>query len=66
MFYLSPAKAAARLGVSTKTLERWLAKGKIQAIYTVGGHKRYDLDSFVPPANKRELPDAHRLAMSVG
>ncbi|NEP27897.1 MULTISPECIES: IS607 family transposase [Moorena] len=45
--YVPPRVAAARLGVSTKTLERWLNEGKIQGIRTPGGQRRYDLDSVV-------------------
>lgn len=45
--YVPPRVAAQRLGVSTKTLERWLEAGKIKAIKTPGGQRRYDLDSVV-------------------
>jgi excisionase family DNA binding protein len=45
--YVPPRVAASRLGVSTKTLERWLEEGKIQGIKTPGGQRRYDLDSVV-------------------
>lgn len=46
--YVPPRVAAARLGVSTKTLERWLAEGKIEGIFTQGGQRRYNLDSVIP------------------
>ncbi|MEM6399231.1 MAG: IS607 family transposase [Cyanobacteria bacterium P01_D01_bin.116] len=45
--YVPPRVAASRLGVSTKTLERWLEEGKIKGIKTPGGQRRYDLDSVV-------------------
>lgn len=45
--YVPPRVAAQKLGVSTKTLERWFDAGKIKAIKTPGGQKRYDLDSVV-------------------
>jgi putative resolvase len=46
--YVPPRVAASRLGVSTKTLERWLSDGKIEGIFTQGGQRRYNLDSIIP------------------
>ena len=46
--YVPPRVAATRLGVSTKTLERWLEDGKIEGIFTQGGQRRYNLDSINP------------------
>lgn len=40
--------AAQALGVSITTLRRWEATGKLAAIYTAGGHRRYDLAKFKP------------------
>ncbi|MCX5984553.1 MULTISPECIES: excisionase family DNA-binding protein [Nostocales] len=37
--YVPPRVAATRLGVSTKTLERWLEDGKIEGIFTQGGQR---------------------------
>ncbi|CEJ47731.1 Putative site-specific integrase-resolvase [Umezakia ovalisporum] len=56
--YVPPRVAATRLGVSTKTLERWLEAGKIEGIFTQGGQRRYNLDSVIPvrrgnPADER-------------
>jgi len=56
--YVPPRVAATRLGVSTKTLEMWLAEGKIEGIFTQGGQRRYNLDSIIPvrsgnPADQR-------------
>jgi excisionase family DNA binding protein len=45
--HVPPRIAATRLGVSTKTLERWLEQGKIKAFITPGGQRRYDLKSVV-------------------
>jgi putative resolvase len=58
--YVPPRVAAARLGVSTKTLERWLEAGKIEGIFTQGGQRRYNLDSVIPvrpgnPADERAI-----------
>lgn len=45
--HVPPRIAATRLGVSTKTLERWLKDGKIQGIFTPSGQRRYDVDSVI-------------------
>lgn len=38
---LTPAEAARRLGVTPNTVTRWSRAGKISAIQTIGGHRRY-------------------------
>jgi len=43
-------EAAKRLGVSTITLRRWEKAGKITAIRTKGGHRRYALADIEPHA----------------
>jgi len=40
--------AAQALGVSITTLRRWEATGKLAAIHTAGGHRRYDLAKLKP------------------
>jgi len=40
--------AAQALGVSITTLRRWEASGKLSAIHTAGGHRRYDLAKLKP------------------
>jgi putative resolvase len=45
--YVPPRVASDRLGVCTKTLERWEAEGKIKAYRTQGGQRRYDIDSVI-------------------
>lgn len=47
--YVRPRVAATRLGVNTKTLERWLSEGKIEGVFTKGGQRRYNLDSIISP-----------------
>ncbi len=47
--YVPPRVAATRLGVNTKTLERWLEEGKIEGVFTKGGQRRYNLDSIISP-----------------
>ena len=44
--YVKPKEAAAILGVHVRTLSRWEAEGKIKAIKTPSGQRRYDLNSF--------------------
>jgi excisionase family DNA binding protein len=39
--YLSPSEAAAMCRVDTRTLIRWVEKGKLTAVRTPGGHRRY-------------------------
>ena len=43
-------QAAEYLGVTPKTLRRWESEGKIKAIRTLGGHRRFykqDLDQLL-------------------
>lgn len=50
MELLSPAEAAGRLGVSVRTLDRYVAQGLIRPLRTPGGHRRFrpaDLDRLV-------------------
>ena len=37
---LGPKEVAAMFGVNPKTITRWAKAGKIQAIRTLGGHRR--------------------------
>ena len=43
---LSINEAAARLGVSAKTLRRWEAAGKLKPIRTLGNQRRYSLSEL--------------------
>ncbi|HET7311249.1 MAG TPA: helix-turn-helix domain-containing protein [Mycobacteriales bacterium] len=38
---LTPAEAAAMLGVVSSTLTRWERAGRLVAVRTLGGHRRY-------------------------
>ena len=38
---MTPAQAAAELQVVPRTLARWAAAGRISAVRTPGGHRRY-------------------------
>jgi len=45
---VSISEAARALGVSITTLRRWEAAGKLLAVHTAGGHRRYDLAKLKP------------------
>ncbi|MDR0273953.1 MAG: IS607 family transposase [Burkholderiaceae bacterium] len=45
---VSISEAARTLGVSITTLRRWEANGQLPAVYTAGGHRRYDLAKLKP------------------
>jgi excisionase family DNA binding protein len=47
MTYVTPREAARILGVNSRTLSRWEESGKIKAIKTPSGQRRYDLDSYI-------------------
>lgn len=38
---LGPSEVGAMFGVNTKTVTRWAVEGKLAAIRTPGGHRRY-------------------------
>lgn len=40
--WLTSQEAARRIGVSIHTLHRWEAQGRITAVRTPTGHRRYD------------------------
>ncbi|NET60596.1 MAG: IS607 family transposase [Symploca sp. SIO2E6] len=44
--FLPPREAAAALGVHRRTLTRWEQQGKIVAIRTPSGQRRYDVESY--------------------
>jgi len=44
--YVTPKEAAKQLGVHFRTLVRWEQEGKIQAIKTPSGQRRYDVQSY--------------------
>lgn len=43
---LSVGKAAMSAGVSTRTVLRWFAQGKVTGYKTKGGHRRVSADSL--------------------
>lgn len=51
--YMRPEEAAAVLGVSAKTVSRWASEGRLPAIRTIGGHRRFRRDDV--EALRREM-----------
>lgn len=45
---LTPAEAAARLGVTTKTLRRWALAGLVRSVTLPSGQLRYPADAIQP------------------
>lgn len=45
--YVKPNEAANTLGVCLRTLRRWEEEGKIKAVKTPSGQRRYDIESFI-------------------
>ena len=44
--YVTPGEAARILGVCDRTLRYWEEQGKITAIRTAGGQRRYDITIY--------------------
>lgn len=53
--YVTPAQAARMLGVSSKTVARWAAAGRIRCAVTLGGHRRFRVEDIVAIAGSMEL-----------
>jgi excisionase family DNA binding protein len=51
---LTPAEAAARLGVTTKTVRRWAEAGLIEAVRLPSGQLRYPADAVTAAAQPTE------------
>ena len=52
---LTPAEAARKLGVTPNTVTRWSRAGKLSAIQTMGGHRRFrraEIDRLSRPATR--------------
>lgn len=43
---ITPKKAAEMLGISPMTLRNWEESGKIKAVKTLGGHRRYLIEEI--------------------
>lgn len=46
MRHAKASEAAAALGVSTSTLQKWAQQGRVPCDHTAGGHRRYDIDEL--------------------
>lgn len=54
---LAPGVAAGLIGVHTDTLKRWAAAGRIQALRTPTGHRRYlrsEIEQALRPAPREQ------------
>jgi excisionase family DNA binding protein len=64
---LTPAEAARKLGVTPNTVTRWSRAGKISAIQTMGGHRRFrraEIERVLSEANLLAAGLPPRLAAS--
>ncbi|MFO7591685.1 MAG: BldC family transcriptional regulator [Acidimicrobiia bacterium] len=55
---LTPAEVAALFRVNPKTVTRWHRSGKISAIRTLGGHRRFRADEIRRLLEERDEPAA--------
>ena len=70
---MTPAEAGARLGVTPNTVTRWSRAGKLSAIQTMGGHRRFrrsEIERVLREANRGPIaldtPDAVEPASDSG
>lgn len=52
--YITPLAASKRLGVSTRTLRRWMERGLITGLVLPSGQRRYSFASVVLLQSKLE------------
>lgn len=55
--YMTVGEAAALCGVHPDTIKRWEQRGRITALRTPTGHRRYlrtDVEALISPAPERE------------
>lgn len=50
---LLPSEVAAVLRVNPKTVSRWSKMGRLPAVRTLGGHRRYRVDVVLEELGKR-------------
>lgn len=53
---LKAREVAERTGVSSRTVTRWAVEGRLAAMYTPGGHRRYwesDVEAFLNTGGHR-------------
>ena len=56
---LTPSEVAAMFRVNPKTVTRWARAGKISAIRTLGGHRRFKASEIRQFLNETEEADRH-------
>ncbi|MDR2940705.1 MAG: IS607 family transposase [Clostridiales bacterium] len=54
MRYYTTREACEILSVHVNTLRKWESEGKINCVRTQGGHRRYDLSSYLPKISKKK------------
>ncbi len=52
--YVTPRVAAKQFGVSIDSLRRWASVGKIKAIRTLGGQRRFCIEEYYHKVAKPE------------
>lgn len=57
---LTPAEVAAMFRVDAKTVTQWAKAGKLSAIRTLGGHRRYRKSEVLAALARQERLDARR------
>jgi predicted site-specific integrase-resolvase len=57
---LTPSEVAAMFRVDPKTVTRWAKTGKVTAILTLGGHRRY-LESEIRALRIATIPEQRRV-----
>jgi excisionase family DNA binding protein len=63
---LTPSEVAALFRVDPKTVTRWAQQGKLHAIRTLGGHRRYSEDDIQAFLNENGGLDSGRLPNPLG
>lgn len=56
---MTPAEVAAVFGVQTKTVAAWARAGRLKAVRTLGGHRRYhreDVQDLLAPRTMPTVP----------
>lgn len=62
---LTPSEVARLFGVNPKTVTRWAEAGKLHAVWTIGGHRRYRA-SEVYALLEASAPAGHGVEEPVG
>lgn len=63
--FLTPTEVSKRLRVSPLTLRKWADKGLIQAITTLGGHRRYPLGEVERLLQRHSQPNVSPLHIMI-